>query len=406
MSRATLDLVAKMLHAIKSAQVPPATQLPFINCFGIVLASHFRTDEIRQVATYLTASLCSSAVSSGETIASPTSFSAKTGDDSATLDVKPEDSRYQSLMVFHALHDIFFGPEGFTHLAKFATTITTKWMLLFFLDPAMHPLAVTLSLRILARLLRTQSPSYSLRFRNTTDGFRLMRLLLPRWWREKAVTSTLLAMMAGQDVASIPMDAELDTLALADRFKMTENASHIIQTVLACLRDGIRALEAWPSEATKPIPYLSAIVKCLLGMSARSAEFMSNLQSHFADITKLVISLGQCVELHQSSPGPFPLVSAITGWKYQIVSDAPSNNGLQIVGTEGQPLAAESHHDHVHSYHQAHIGVQDQAFYGLSDMLLDVLSLRSATHSDAVLAILATTITPDLQTEVKPGIST
>ena len=309
-----------------------------------------------------------------------------------SLEVSPNDSHYQSLMVLQTFHDLFFGPEGFSHLAKFANIITTKWTLLFFLEPTIHPLAIVLALRILARLLRFQNASYSLKFRNAADGFRILRVLLPFFWNVKPVMTTLFAILTGQDVAFLPMDASLDPdTLLAGHRKPTDNATHTLPVILACLRQGLQ-LSSYETLPSSLVSYLTQIATTLLAITRDLHGYTVIFQEHLREIASIVMPLCIITDHHPAS-GPFPLVS--TSQDHQVPTEPePSLTGLNIRGVGGKIEEPERM-----SVGSDEAASQDEVAK-LAQTLLDCLVQRVTSNPKAVIALLDSPSFSDFRQEV------
>jgi hypothetical protein len=113
------------------------------------------------------------------------------------------------IIVLEMLHGILCEPQNQDLVAKFSSTVTNKWALLFF-EKDVHPYVVVLALRILCRLLVLQGPAYMMKFRSGTDGMYIMQSLLKNHWNILQVHETLVATLLGMDIADIPLQGSGD----------------------------------------------------------------------------------------------------------------------------------------------------------------------------------------------------
>jgi hypothetical protein len=112
-------------------------------------------------------------------------------------------------IVLEMLHDILCDKaNGPDYITKFSVTITNKWPLLFF-APNVDPLSVILAARIFARTCVTQGPLYVQKFRST-EGFVILKSLLPSHWNLSQLHEILVLLMLGIDVADFPLYNQFD----------------------------------------------------------------------------------------------------------------------------------------------------------------------------------------------------
>lgn len=223
-----IDLVKKVLLAFRM-NIYAKELVPYlIDSLKAIMLSNWTTESIRAVATFL-ASTVSKAPSSlkasrrlGRSDSTHSNSSVSSIDSEASSLATTEiitDSKHHSNttksvqmrnIVLEMLHDILCDKaNGPDYISKFATTITNKWPLLFF-APHLNPFTVVLTARILARICITQGPAYVQKFRSTSEGFVVLRHLLPAYWNLTQLHETLMLMMVGIDVAEYPIYSTFD----------------------------------------------------------------------------------------------------------------------------------------------------------------------------------------------------
>lgn len=167
-------------------------------------------------------------------------------------------------IVLEMLHDILTdkanGPE---YVNKFSVTITNKWLLLFF-APNINPWTVVLASRILARLCISQGPAYVNKFRTTSEGFLVMRNLLPHYWNLSQLHEALMVMMMGIDIADYPIYNTFDVNNLRTILHDSKEGNKmaipdVLPIIMALWDEGRKALEGSSSKpggvtASAPFP--------------------------------------------------------------------------------------------------------------------------------------------------------
>ncbi|RUS32592.1 hypothetical protein BC938DRAFT_475000 [Jimgerdemannia flammicorona] len=246
-----MHLVKKMLLALR-VNVPPKELIPsFIAALRAATLANWSVETIRAIATFLASTMAKpSAYRKHESSHSrPPLFRKRS---STAIPLQTEDSAPEAKpnaadvvpvivtdakttqtenapkhvvlcnMVMEMLHDILCDKANSSLVSKFANTITNKWPLLFFSEDS-NPYAVVLASRILAHLIASQGSMYISKFRVASEGFMVMRRLLPRYWYLTQLYGTLLAIMLGVDIVNIPLDANFDLFTLLTIYKKENN---------------------------------------------------------------------------------------------------------------------------------------------------------------------------------------
>lgn len=141
------------------------------------------------------------------------------------------------------LHGILCEPQNQDLVAKYSSTITNKWALLFF-EKDVHPYIVVLALRILCRLLVLQGPAYMMKFRSGTDGMFIMQSLLKNHWNVLQVHEALVATLFGMDIADIPLQGSVDFSRIIALHSQNANRQipipEMLRVELALIDQGIK----------------------------------------------------------------------------------------------------------------------------------------------------------------------
>jgi hypothetical protein len=151
-------------------------------------------------------------------------------------------------IVLEMLHDILCDKaNGPDYISKFSSTITNKWPLLFF-APNLNPYTVVLAARIFARICITEGPAYVQKFRSTSDGFVVLRSLLPHYWNLTQLQETLILMVVGIDIADYPIYSAFDINHLRTCLNMSKDGSKaavpdIMPIIIAMWDEGRKATE-------------------------------------------------------------------------------------------------------------------------------------------------------------------
>ncbi|CEH12533.1 Lysosomal trafficking regulator LYST and related BEACH and WD40 repeat proteins [Ceraceosorus bombacis] len=212
------------------------------------LLASFSDASIRAITTYLGSQLCrglertskrGSARGRAPTVDSfPPSESAMFGFES-TLD----GSSATPLMVFELLTDVVLQRPSF--LAKMATSVSNKWLLLFF-HPKAERRAAVLSLSILEKLFASQ-PSYKERF-NASGGIKTMERLLPRFWASPTVLPTCFAMLFGRTVDPAGGEETDFVERFGPLFCPNIYCPPMLRVIVAALRFGLREVASKSSD--------------------------------------------------------------------------------------------------------------------------------------------------------------
>lgn len=161
-------------------------------------------------------------------------------------------------IVLEMLHDILcdksIGPD---YVNKFAVTITNKWPLLFFASN-INAFTVVLAARILARLCISQGPPYVNKFRTISEGFLVMRNLLPGYWNLSQLHETLMIMMMGIDISDYPIYSTFDINNLRTCLHDSQEGSKsaipdVLPIIIALWDEGRNVVEGPKSPVYPPI---------------------------------------------------------------------------------------------------------------------------------------------------------
>jgi hypothetical protein len=263
------------------------------------------------------------------------------------------------MRVLEVLVSILLDPAAAPLLRKFASTVTTKWLLVF-LNHNTPPRAVVLCLRLINRLLATQGTVYISKFRNTADGFRAMRFQVPAFWDIAGVQTSLLSILCGVNPSAVP-DSDFDPSRLLDVVRRpSEISSSILSVVFASLRVAIKELSK-PSKNTQPAEETPGSVGPTV-LTLQVVEFLRTLaNSHpgYASLfavpehrTELIAVLLRVMttpsktndESSVPSSSPFPILKRHLGYRVPS-SGSGSDPNLRVaipIGSSASPLSPVS----------------------------------------------------------------
>ncbi|CAI2171444.1 16368_t:CDS:10 [Funneliformis geosporum] len=258
-----LNVVKKMLVALKLNVYPKDLLIDFISTLKIVVKYNFTTEVIRSIATFLVSTLNKPnkrfapaprresplKTGMGSTFAHE-NVMGKSSVKNIVTDVRslPVDTtaKHIGVLVMEMLADILCDKMNPFYVNKFSTTITNKWPLLFFNEDS-NPFWVVCTARILARLFHSQGSNYISKFRTSSEGFIVMQKLLPQWWYLTQLQHALLAMLFGTDICDVPFDASFDLFPLLTFYKDKDNSARIVcsdvmQIILLTMKEGINTI--------------------------------------------------------------------------------------------------------------------------------------------------------------------
>ncbi|GAA5931772.1 hypothetical protein JCM10213_005852 [Rhodosporidiobolus nylandii] len=328
-----LHIFRKLIYAVRSRFFEEAVLDEVVDLALLVLRVSFSSESVRYLATFLAAAFTEGSAhadGSGDFVL-----------DARSVDAGPHRS---SLRLLQGLHDILLDPSQAEALAKFAKHIQTKWALLLLQDRRTPPLAAVLTLRILVRLLQTQSAAYLAKFGNRDSGFSTLRGAVPHLWHLGQTHLALFALLHEHDISSVPLDAPLQpAIFLSSATTASAVAPEVIRAIIAAVGRGLKAIEAArgdehgrdeakqqtheaPGGATGSCSLLRGIegVVELLAQAGRAVDVESNwpLLSAPATLSDLVHTLRPV--LHLASPPahppnaecpPLPILSAANGFE-------------------------------------------------------------------------------------------
>ncbi|ORX90609.1 beach-domain-containing protein [Basidiobolus meristosporus CBS 931.73] len=144
--------------------------------------------------------------------------------DAKSMDVRITKNISIRNLVLEMLLQIVNDPENPQFISRFASTITSRWPLLF-IESHLNSYTVVLATRLLARLLYTQGPVYVNKFRVASEGFAVLEKLLPEHWYLCQLYPAVISILLGVDIATVPIVSRFDLFNLLTVFKSEMNQS-------------------------------------------------------------------------------------------------------------------------------------------------------------------------------------
>jgi hypothetical protein len=266
----------QMLYALRANVFSEETLEEAIQALRVVLIASFSEANIRALTTYLASQLCQAV----EEARSPAPQRMSTLDSSSAGAVRASTGASASstpLRVFEMLTELVL--ERPSYLFKLATSVSSKWLLLFF-HPHAERRAAVLSLAILSRLLATL-PRYAERL-NAAGGIKTLERLLPRFWSSPAVLPTCFAILFGKDLEP---GAGLSSFEPAPALQV--RCAPIMRVIVATMREGLRATASRgaPSRTRpganrgRPSDFLAAPTPSAKGRHGRKRSASFNIDS-------------------------------------------------------------------------------------------------------------------------------
>lgn len=206
-------------------------------------------------------------------------------------------------IVLEMLHDILCDKaNGPDYISKFSVTITNKWPLLFF-APHVDPFSVILAARIFARICVTQGPLYVQKFRST-EGFVILKNLLPVHWNLTQLQEILVLLMLGIDVADYPLYSQFDINHLRVCLQKSKEGNKMaipdILPIIMAIWDEGRKITETPNSKLSSTPTLSRPAR-LRSNSVRSKKEVSAASR--ANISRILDDFIQLLnEMYNSRP--------------------------------------------------------------------------------------------------------
>ncbi|KKZ59007.1 hypothetical protein EMCG_00872 [[Emmonsia] crescens] len=250
-----MRVVKKLLDSIKGESFTAESIKLFIPAFSSLVKSCMSAEILRSLALFITYSIHS--------------VKRQTGlqkNKSVRVDIRAKrpgfshflhpDKTYLSkvqvgIEVLKAYTNIVCKENGTSNIAKFARTVTNKWLLYLILED--NPEAVVLATTILARLLVTHGSSYTRKFADKSGGFVIMRRRLRRWWHIPALWPICFAILFGKDVGQLDLDRPFDHFGFLDLFNSTGELNVVFPEVLpvitGMLEAGLKATVLRSSES-------------------------------------------------------------------------------------------------------------------------------------------------------------
>ncbi|KAF2673022.1 beige/BEACH domain-containing protein [Microthyrium microscopicum] len=155
-----------------------------------------------------------------------------------------EVSRFEMAVQMLELYaDIICEPGREEIVNRFATTVTSKWLL--FLMAERDSRIIVLSTKILVRVLVVLGPSYVKSFDDRSGGFSLFKQRLKSWWSVPALWISLLALLFGVDVGTLDYVDDFNQFTLSDMFAKTGGRvvyPEALPIMAAMLESGLRAV--------------------------------------------------------------------------------------------------------------------------------------------------------------------
>ncbi|MCJ1322959.1 hypothetical protein MMC15_008309 [Xylographa vitiligo] len=145
--------------------------------------------------------------------------------------------------------------KDLNNIKKFARTVTNKWLLNLLSDE--NSKIVTLTMKILARVLITNGSSYVEKFTEKTGGFVIMKYRLKRWWNITALWPLCFAILFGKDVANVDFERPFDLYNLLTIFASNNTTKvvnpQVLPVIAAMLQNGLKSITKDQDDPDSPL---------------------------------------------------------------------------------------------------------------------------------------------------------
>ncbi|OAX79358.1 hypothetical protein ACJ72_06324, partial [Emergomyces africanus] len=253
-----MRVVKKLLDATKAESFTAESIKLFIPAFSSLVKSCLSAEILRSLALFITYSIHSVRRPAGLHKNKTVRVDARAKRPGFSHLLHP-DKTYLSkeqvgVEVLKAYTNIVCKENGIANIAKFARTVTNKWLLYLILEDA--PEVVVLATTILARLLVTHGSSYTRKFADKSGGFVIMRRRLRRWWHIPALWPICFAILFGKDVGQLDLDRPFDHFGFLDLFNSTGELKvlfpDVFPVITGMLEAGLKAT-ALRSDESPPV---------------------------------------------------------------------------------------------------------------------------------------------------------
>ncbi|KAL8782097.1 MAG: hypothetical protein Q9213_005708 [Squamulea squamosa] len=251
-----MRIVKKWLDALKTDTFRKVSFGFFLNAFKSLLSMNMAADHLRSLAMYITYAVergqkevpysqykIHSFVgsSSPAKALTPQVEESHASNDHTDLEVS---TSHIAVRLLELYADLLCMPGDNAHIAKFAKTVTNKWLLHLLISND-DQIVVQIT-RILARLLVFGGLSYVRRFTEETNGVVILRYRLENKWHLPAVWRSCLAILFGHDVSSIDLAKPFNLFSLVDVFGSNSKSKvlhpEILPVIIAMIQSALKTI--------------------------------------------------------------------------------------------------------------------------------------------------------------------
>ncbi|KAF9582747.1 hypothetical protein BGW38_010818, partial [Lunasporangiospora selenospora] len=254
-----MHVIKKMIIPLKSGSYPMALLADYADAMKIVALHYFGMETIRQLATFLVSTLKQTNGNRSYSVSSqrPPDLRLDEPESKPNVEIITNPKTHplgptlkHAVMgnaILEILEQILCDQGHIGHVNRFARTITSKWTLLYIENPS-NPYGAVLAMRILTRLLYTQGPSYTIRFRNVYIGFLALQSYIPQFWNVVPMIHVVLSLLLGVDICDVPLRAPLDNDTLHMLYGNSIEATsrsvclEILPTFMALIRNAVATI--------------------------------------------------------------------------------------------------------------------------------------------------------------------
>ena len=270
---ARMRITKKWLNALKSDTFSSETLGYFLTAFRSLLNNALTADAHRSIAQYITYAVHhikdrTNQLQHSKSIAkASTPFGSILRRSTAPIEADPFNHSHSSLDQVLSRRDIgirvlemyaeLLCQRDTTNIKRFAKIVTNKWLLYLITEDNRQ--IISLSTKILAKVLRTSGKGYVDKFADKSGGFVIMQYRLKKWWYVPDLWLACFAILFDMDITSVNLRKSLDLYSMLSNFPLADIKivyTGIIPVIVAMLQGGLKSILQNLPESESPLAHV------------------------------------------------------------------------------------------------------------------------------------------------------
>ena len=267
-----MRITKKWLNALKSDAFSSKTLGYFLTAFRSLLNNSLTADAHRSIAQYITYAVhhikdrVGQLQHSKSVAKSSAPFGSIVRRSTAPIEADPFDNSHPSLDQVLSRRDIgiqvlamyaeLLCQRDTTNIKRFAKIVTNKWLLHLITEDNRR--IISLSMKILAKVLRTSGKGYVDKFADKSGGFVIMQYRLKKWWYVPDLWLACFAILFDVDITSVNLKKSLDLYSMLSNFPLAEAKivyTGIMPVIVAMLQSGLKSILQNQPESESPLAH-------------------------------------------------------------------------------------------------------------------------------------------------------